>query len=122
MGQTSLQRATHCGHEHIICFLIKHGADADCQNDDGRTPWSANVRGNNVSVLMLLLDAGADPSTRDYREVSELYRTARQRSSSSYLTAALTLAYERNLAGLLCTRLRGCELRSNRLGEVTCAS
>lgn len=44
-GQTSLHRATHCGHEGMIRFLIKYGADIECQNDDGRTPWSANVRG-----------------------------------------------------------------------------
>lgn len=61
MGQSSLHRATHCGHGEMARFMIKHGGDVDCQNDDCCTPWSANVRGGNVSVLRLLFDAGADP-------------------------------------------------------------
>ena len=43
-GQASLHRATRRANEAMIKLLLERGAEIDCDNDDGRTPWSANVR------------------------------------------------------------------------------
>ena len=46
-------------------LLLDHGANVDIKNDNGRTPWSANVSSRNEAVLNTLLRVGADLNTRD---------------------------------------------------------
>lgn len=44
LGQTSLHRATRRKNESLIKLLLIKEAMIDCKDDDGRTPWSANLR------------------------------------------------------------------------------
>ncbi|KAI4121098.1 MAG: hypothetical protein LQ347_006957 [Umbilicaria vellea] len=54
-------------------LLLQNGAEVDCKNDEGRTPWSANVRSLNKRLLDILIEAGANPNTKGHQGVSELY-------------------------------------------------
>ena len=76
VGQFALHRATHRGHKEIIQLLLENGAEVDAQNDDGRTPWSANLRNGDHRILKYLLDRGADPNVKGHQGVSELYIAA----------------------------------------------
>jgi len=51
--------------EKVERLLIK-GVDANCINDDGYTPVHIAVSQNNVTLLKLLLDYGANADTREF--------------------------------------------------------
>jgi len=77
-GITALHRATRRKNESLVRLLLFHGAMVDCKDDDGRTPWSANIRSqDHHRILSILREAGADPSTRGLQGVSELYTAAK---------------------------------------------
>ncbi|KAL8952932.1 MAG: hypothetical protein Q9222_001191 [Ikaeria aurantiellina] len=66
LGQTALHRATRRKSEDVMKLLLRNGANVDRKDDD-----------YHVGILRILLDAGADPSTRGQQGVSELYTAAK---------------------------------------------
>ncbi|MFC1638840.1 ankyrin repeat domain-containing protein [Patescibacteria group bacterium] len=58
---------------HIIKFLLKAGADIDAQNEDGKTPLMNATSYGNISALIALLNAGADPNVVDNNGESALF-------------------------------------------------
>lgn len=71
---TPLHRAARNGHPAVVAALLKHGADANAKDTDGRTPlwWAAGIgRDDNAAVL---LGAGADANARDREGRSVLDR------------------------------------------------
>ena len=77
-GVTALHQATRRKNEPLIRLLLSRGAMVDCKDDDGRTPWSANIRSrDHQRILSILREVGADSSTRGLQGVSELYTAAK---------------------------------------------
>ena len=62
---TALMFASYRGHEDIVHFLLRAGADIDEQNKNGTTPLIAAVGQNNERVVQILLDRGANPNERN---------------------------------------------------------
>lgn len=64
-GETVLFRAIVLMKTNLAKFLIKNGADLNCQNVNGETPaiYAAKIRGENH--ILALLKAGADFSIED---------------------------------------------------------
>lgn len=53
--------AAYHGHAPLVSLLLKHGADANRLNDRGQSPLAGVVFKNERDVIMILLEAGADP-------------------------------------------------------------
>lgn len=53
--------AAYHGHATLVSLLLQHGADANRLNDRGQSPLAGVVFKNEREVIMLLLEAGADP-------------------------------------------------------------
>ncbi|KAL4220357.1 Ankyrin repeat and SOCS box protein 10 [Mactra antiquata] len=81
-GKCALHIAVEVGSIECIEVLLRHGADVDVQNNDGVTPLSTICGDRTVAsdvlvkIVKLLIDAGADPNIKDFREC----RSALQRA------------------------------------------
>lgn len=68
LGRTPLHIAARIGSRlssPIVDMLIRHGALVDTRDDKGMTPLHIAARHGNLSVLYVLLGAGARPDVRD---------------------------------------------------------
>lgn len=57
-----------CGHQHDVSLtemLLKHGADPDAANDEGRTPLHSATHSHRDEIVAALLGAGAAPDAAD---------------------------------------------------------
>ncbi len=67
-GSTALHCATWKGHQPVVAFLLKAGADVNLHNNNdhwGTTPLHAAAHANQASIAQLLIDNGADVNARD---------------------------------------------------------
>ena len=63
-GRTSLLIAATFDHYGTCNELLQYGANPDISDNEGWTPLAAACRYGNISILILLLDYGADRSLR----------------------------------------------------------
>jgi ankyrin repeat protein len=59
-GWTPLHYAAANGHDDVVQFLVEHSAYIDAGSPNGTTPLMMAARGNHVTTMKVLLDAGAD--------------------------------------------------------------
>ena len=54
-------RASYLGYRKLVAILISNGADVNMTSSEGNTPliWAAHK--NNVKLIRLLLESGANP-------------------------------------------------------------
>jgi ankyrin repeat protein len=60
-GNTLLMLAAYHGHARLTGQLAERGADVNAVNDRGQTPLAGAVFKDTRDVVVVLLDAGADP-------------------------------------------------------------
>ena len=58
-GLTPLMLASRRGHAHIVDYLIKNGADADLQNEDGDSSLAIAAQYNHLNIVRYLAACGA---------------------------------------------------------------
>ena len=64
-GSTALSAAIMEGENpEVVKILLENGADASLADEEGRTPLNAACYTNNIPVITILLDAGADINAR----------------------------------------------------------
>lgn len=61
-GYTPLHRACYNDHEHIVDFLLRHGANISAETEDGWQPLHSACKWNNARCVAKLLEHGADPN------------------------------------------------------------
>ncbi|WP_428936839.1 ankyrin repeat domain-containing protein [Fontivita pretiosa] len=68
LGMTPLAHAALYAHVSTVALLLSRGADPNAACDDGTTPLMLAVTSHRCSpaLVMLLIDAGADPTRRDH--------------------------------------------------------
>lgn len=64
-GWAPLHYAASNGHDDIVQLLVDNSAYVDAASPNGTTPLMMAARGNYVSTMKLLLDAGADPRLKN---------------------------------------------------------
>ena len=74
--ETPLHVASHRGHADVTQLLLKHGADADTQDDEKRTPLLRASKDGHVKVARALLEHGANTETRDEETWNALDRAS----------------------------------------------
>ncbi|HYW75927.1 MAG TPA: ankyrin repeat domain-containing protein [Gammaproteobacteria bacterium] len=65
------------GHVDVCRVLLRHGADAGCADELGRTPLHLVAETGYPELVRLLLDYGAEPAPRDSNGFTPLYLAAR---------------------------------------------
>lgn len=70
MSETALHLAviSKLPHESLVSLLIKNGASVDAKTSEGKTPLHLAAERGRHNLFQLLLDAGADPSIKDFEE------------------------------------------------------
>lgn len=65
-GSTPLHLASGMGNERILSLLLRHQGvkQMDATNAEGLTPLRLAIRNGHVSIVKMLLDAGADVNGR----------------------------------------------------------
>lgn len=67
-GSTALHCATWKGHQGVVAFLLKAGADVNIHSDNehwGTTPLHAAAHANQAAIAQMLIENGADVKARD---------------------------------------------------------
>ncbi|HTH60676.1 MAG TPA: ankyrin repeat domain-containing protein [Paraburkholderia sp.] len=64
-GWAPLHYAAANGHDDIVQLLIDHSAYLDTPSPNGTTPLMMAARGNHITTMKVLLDAGADPRVKN---------------------------------------------------------
>lgn len=67
-GSTALHCAAWKGHQAVVSFLLKAGADVNTYNNNGHwgtTPLHAAAHANQAKIAQMLIDNGADVNARD---------------------------------------------------------
>ncbi|GLU35653.1 ankyrin repeat domain-containing protein [Trinickia caryophylli] len=64
-GWAPLHYAAANGHDDIVQLLIDHDAYLDTASPNGTTPLMMAARGNHITTMKVLLDAGADPRVKN---------------------------------------------------------
>jgi hypothetical protein len=75
---TPLICAAKWGYVGKVKLLLEYNANVSATRKNGETPLHLAARAcdNSLEVVMLLIDAGADPSVRDHRGMTPLMRAA----------------------------------------------
>ncbi|HMK36212.1 MAG TPA: ankyrin repeat domain-containing protein [Desulfomonilaceae bacterium] len=63
-GTTALMLASKEGHERIVDFLLRSGADANGRNIHGWTPLMAAAANGHAEIVKLLLEHGSDVNAK----------------------------------------------------------
>lgn len=71
-GWAPLHYAAANGHDDIVQLLIDHSAYLDTPSPNGTTPLMMAARGNHITTMKVLLDAGADPRIKNQIGMSAL--------------------------------------------------
>jgi ankyrin repeat protein len=58
--QTPLLLAIEHGHEDVVDFLLKNGADVQISDNVNMTPLYAAIKGQNLTIVENLIQAGCD--------------------------------------------------------------
>jgi len=77
-GSTPLHCATWKGHQDVVAFLLKAGADVNAQNQNehwGTSPLHAAAHANQPGIAQLLIDHGADVNAKDGEGRTPLFHT-----------------------------------------------
>lgn len=97
-GFTSLHVAAQNGHAEVVALLIQAGADVNAVDRHGNGPlWTAGYEAAkriateaNLSIVAMLLKAGADPHHRNRADrTPETWRNASQRVDAIFADAGL---------------------------------
>ncbi|CAJ1358112.1 unnamed protein product [Effrenium voratum] len=90
-----LRRQRACAKAKVSSFLTDHGFPMNVNSQKRRLfgmsytyPLHVAVMENNVEIVMLLLDCGADPAARDSRGRTPLQRAASFEVQQSFATRA----------------------------------
>lgn len=79
-GDHGASRAIHEAIVHKklpqLKMLLKHGAETDCLTKDGNSPLKMAVERNNIDMVRVLLDAGANPHLQDDALLHAIARSA----------------------------------------------
>ncbi len=84
-GSTPLHCAAWKGHQEVAALLLRHGADANAQNNNphwGGTPLHAAAHANQRAIAALLLHHGADMNARSCNGRTPLEETAIHNASA----------------------------------------
>lgn len=85
--------AAHVANTNLARLLLAHGADPNCQDEDGDTPMLAAIKsrivGDPTTFIELLLAAGADPEIRNNDGRTALDEALRQvgKAAETYFPA-----------------------------------
>ena len=66
---TLLHLAANSSSPHALRFLLQHGADIDCQNEEGHTALHVAAMWGKKEAVALLLEYGADPLISDEQDL-----------------------------------------------------
>src|SRR5579863_4229841 len=64
-GWAPLHYAATNGHDDVVQLLVDHSAYIDAGSPNGTTPLMMAARGNHITTVKVLLDAGADPTVKN---------------------------------------------------------
>lgn len=64
-GGTPLHVAAAAGHEAVVAYLLKQGANPNLLNEGSESPLMAGARSGNTQIVRMLLAAGADVNYLD---------------------------------------------------------
>lgn len=59
-GYTALHRASYSGHEEVLLYLLRCGANVNARTNDGWQPLHCATRWNNINSCKILLEHKAD--------------------------------------------------------------
>jgi len=87
IGNSALNLAACESHPTIVTLLLKHGADVDSQNNNGRTPLMEAAFWGRINNVKLLLEHGANKNLRDVhgRRAADLAESTLQTDEERYL-------------------------------------
>lgn len=71
-GFTAMHLAARNGSARLLKCLIAHGAKIDPLDGNGRTPLLVSVYAQNIKIISILMDAGANPHIRDHSGVTSI--------------------------------------------------
>jgi ankyrin repeat protein len=71
-GRRALHSAAMNGREQEVKALLERTTNIDCVDNWGQTPLMLAVQNNNIPIIELLVEHGAEPGFRDNRERSPL--------------------------------------------------
>lgn len=115
-GSTMLHLAVREGLRDLALYLIRRGADINCENESKRTPLIQAVVKKQPLVVEALLQARADTDVRDYLGRTALSYSVLQRNDALSATLVATGTYEVQRESFVRMNLRGPEHAG--LGEV----
>ena len=78
-GSTALHCATWKGHQRMVAFLLRSGAEVNARNQNehwGTTPLHAAAHANQVAIAEMLIEHGADVNATDMNGKTPLYHTS----------------------------------------------
>ena len=58
---------------NILSVLVAHGANINCQDDDGKSPLSIAINNNNVDLVLYLIKNGAIMTAQNGSQINSLY-------------------------------------------------
>lgn len=108
LGESALHRAVLLRRHETVQILLQNGADPDIGNDFARTPLHYAAMQDDIRLVKLLTDAGADVLALDIRGSTALHEAAAAGASDIYQLLISLGASDstKNNAGLSAAELR----------------